>query len=143
MTRVAAPELNVVRETIVVNAPVADVYARWMRFEDLPQFIKPMRNVRRIDDTHFALTIGIEGHAHESTVEVMFRTPERRIAWRMTSVNVDLGVVSFDPQPDGATEVTLKLRSAFNPLLSAESARQYLADFKRVVEATRSDSPTP
>jgi uncharacterized membrane protein len=128
--------MNVVQESIVVNAAVADVYARWMRFEDLPQFIKPMRNVQRIDDTHFSFTAGRDGHAHEGTVEVMFRNPERRIAWRMISTNVELGVVSFEPQMDGATEVTLKLRSAFNPLLSSESARQYLADFKSLVEAS-------
>ncbi len=131
--------MNVVRESLVVNAAVADVYGRWLRFEDLPQFIKPMRNVQRIDDTHFSFTTGTNGHAHHSTVEVMFRNRERRIAWRMISANIELGVVSFEPQADGATEVTLKLRSAFNPLLSSGSARQYLADFKSLVEAEGGD----
>lgn len=37
--------MNVVQDSIILNAAVADVYARWLRFEDVPQFIKPMRNV--------------------------------------------------------------------------------------------------
>lgn len=133
------PEINVAHETIVVHAPVADVYQRWLRFEDLPQFIKTMRDVRRIDDTHFSFTAGPNGQTHQSTVEVIFRNPERRIAWRMISTSVELGVVSFQPQVDGATEITLKLRSASNPLLSPESARRYLADFKSLVEARAAD----
>lgn len=126
--------MNVAQESIIVNAPVAELYRRWLRFEDLPQFIKPLRNVQRIDDTHFSFTSGDEGVEHPNILEIMFRNPERRIAWRIVSEGVGLGVVSFEPQDDGSTEVTLKLRSAFNPLLSAERAAEYLREFKRVAE---------
>lgn len=57
----------------------------------------------------------------------------------MISANVERVVVCLEPQADGGTEVTLKLRSAFNPLLSSERAAEYLADFKSLVEASAPD----
>ena len=39
-----------------LNAPVEKVYAQWSRIEDLPKFIMPLRNVRRIDDARFSYT---------------------------------------------------------------------------------------
>jgi hypothetical protein len=47
---------------------------------------------------------------------------------------VGLGVVSFEPRSDNATEITLKLRSVFNPSISAESADEYLLNFKQLIE---------
>src|SRR5947209_8581030 len=120
--------IEVAQESIVINAPAAELYEHWLRVEEFPKFIKTIRDVRRIDDTHFSFTAGSDGEAHESTLEIMFRNPARRIAWRIMSDGIGLGVVSFEPQPDGSTEVTLKLRSAFNPLLSSHRATEYLSD---------------
>jgi hypothetical protein len=50
------------------------------------------------------------------------------------SDNVGLGVVSFEPRSDNATEITLKLRSVFDPSISPESADEYLVNFKGLVE---------
>ena len=132
------PPLNVARESIVVNAPAAEVYERWLRVEDFPKFIKPMGPVRRIDDTHFSFMVSDGKENRQSVLEIMHQNPARRIAWRIMSDGVGLGVVSFDPQSDGSTEVTLKLRSAFNPLLSTERATEYLSDFKSLVESSPS-----
>src|SRR4051812_12023723 len=126
--------MTVAQESIVINAPVAELYARWLCFEDLPQFIRPLRNVQRIDETHFSFTFGGNGTEERSVLEVMFRNPERRIAWRILSGGLGLGVVSFEPQSDGSTEVTLKLRSAFNPLLSGDRAAEYLSELKSLME---------
>ena len=35
--------------SIVVNAPVAAVYKRWLEFEDYPKFIDVIKRVRRLD----------------------------------------------------------------------------------------------
>src|SRR6266404_4087637 len=47
--------MNARRQSIVVRAPTAKVYERWSQFENFPRFITPVREVRRIDDTHFSL----------------------------------------------------------------------------------------
>ena len=127
--------MTVAEESIVVNAPVAEAYRRWLCFEELPKFIQQMRDVQRIDDTHFSFCAGNDHAEDRRIVEVMFRNPERRIAWRTISDGVGLGVVSFEPHPNGGTEITLKLRSAFTPFLSPERATEYLREFKKLVES--------
>jgi uncharacterized membrane protein len=44
-------------QSIVVNAPVADVYGYCYRVEDLPRFITSLRDVQKIDETHFSLLL--------------------------------------------------------------------------------------
>ena len=107
--------MNAAEKSIVVNAPVAEVYERWLRFEELPKFIKSLGNVERIDDTHFSFSNIRDGKEQRGVIEVIRQIPERKIAWRTIGDGVGLGVVSFEPPPDPHTKITLKPRSLFDP----------------------------
>ncbi len=122
-------------KSIIVNAPVADVYERWLRFEELPKFLKSLVDVERIDETHFSFTLIRNGEEQRGVIEVIKQIPERKIAWRTTADGVELGVVSFEPRSDCATEISLKLRSVLNTSISGESADQYLLHFKQLIES--------
>jgi len=50
----AQPGMNAAQEFVVVKAPLGRVYEQWLRIEDPPKFIPPLRGVRRIDDTDFS-----------------------------------------------------------------------------------------
>lgn len=126
--------MNAAEKSIVVNVPVAKVYERWLRFEELPKFIKSLGTIERIDDTHFSFSNNRGGNEQSGVIEVIQQIPERKIAWRTIGESVGLGVVSFEPLSDNATEITLKLRSAFNPSISGQSADEYLQNFKRLIE---------
>jgi uncharacterized membrane protein len=126
--------VNAAERSIVVNAPVAQVYEQWLRFEDLPKFIKSLSEVQRIDDKHFSFTTVRGGEEHRGVIEVVRQILERRIAWRTVTDGVGLGVVSFESRSDDATEITLKLRSVFDPSISGQSADEYLQNFKRLIE---------
>src|SRR6266478_2718462 len=52
----AQPGMNAAQQFVVVKAPLDRVYEQWSRIEDLPKFIPPLQEVRRIDDTHFSYT---------------------------------------------------------------------------------------
>ena len=67
-------------------------------------------------------------------IEAIRQVPERTVAWRTIADGVGLGVVSFEPLSDTATEITLKLRSVFDPSISGQSADEYLQNFKQLVE---------
>jgi uncharacterized membrane protein len=123
--------MNAAEKSIVVNAPVAEVYGRWLCFEELPKFITSLGDVERVDDTHFSYNNGKKGRG---VIEVVGQIPERRIAWRTIGEGVGLGVVSFEPRSDNTTEVTLKLRSAFDPSVSDQNADEYLLNFKKLIE---------
>ena len=74
--------MNAAEKSIIVNAPVAEVYERWLRFEELPKFIPSLGQVERIDDTHFSFCNLRDGKEQRGVIEVIRQIPERRIAWR-------------------------------------------------------------
>ncbi len=120
--------------SIVVNAPAADVYSYCSRFEELPRFITSLRDVQKIDETHFSFTSLLDGKEHTTVLQIVLRVPERRIAWQAISDNFPRGVILFEPLSDRTTEITVRLRSSIEPAKLAKVAREYLTNFKRVVE---------
>ena len=78
----APVEMNAARQFVVVKAPIGQVYEQWSRVEDLPKFITPLRNVQRMDDTHFSYTWHPNGSEQQGVFQIVLRIPGRRIAWR-------------------------------------------------------------
>src|SRR6266545_1106214 len=68
--------------SIVVNAPVAAVYKRWLAFEDYPKFITAIKHVSELDENHFSAALAFNGKQYEATLEMMVRVPERRLFLR-------------------------------------------------------------
>jgi uncharacterized membrane protein len=133
----APVEMNAARQSVVVNAPISDVYDQWSRIEDLPKFITPLRNVRKIDDAHFSYIWHPNGNEERGVFQIVLRIPGRRIAWRSISDGFMSGVVSFEPRSDQDTEITLKIRSTFDPSSLSRRVEKYLGNFKRLVETPR------
>jgi uncharacterized membrane protein len=126
--------MNAARHFVVVKAPVDRVYEQWSRLEDLPKFVTPLREVRRIDDTHFSYTLHRNGDGQQGLFHIVLQIPGRRIAWRTMSNGFMSGVVSFEPYSQEETEVTLKIRSIFDPPSLSHRVEEYLGNFKRMVE---------
>ncbi|HZC34522.1 MAG TPA: SRPBCC family protein [Chthoniobacterales bacterium] len=118
-------------QSVVVNASVTDVYGYWYRFEELPTFITSLRDVQRIDETHFSFTSRLE---EKTVLQIVLRVPERRIVWQAISDKFPRGVVLFEPRSERATEITVKLRSSIEPATLARVTREYLTNFKQFVE---------
>jgi uncharacterized membrane protein len=125
--------------SIVVQAPVLDVYQRWLAFEDYPKFITAIKRVRKLDANHFVASLGFNGKQYDTTLEIMLCVPERRLAWRTLADHrvpdhFAAGVVSFASLSDQSTCVTFKLTSSFGGAVSRRVDR-YLHHFKRLVES--------
>jgi uncharacterized membrane protein len=124
--------------SILVNAPVADVYKRWMAFEDYPKFITVIKRVRKLDANHLVASLAFDGKEYETRLEMMLLVPERRIAWRTIADrgapdHLAAGVVSFASLSDQSTCITLKLSSSFGGVVSSR-VDNYLQNFKRLIE---------
>ena len=130
----ASAPVNAARRSIVVNVPLERAYQQWARIEDLPKFITALRSVRRIDDTQFSYTWHPDGEERQGTLHIVLQIPCRRIAWRMLSDPIMSGVVSFAQRSKQETEVTLKIRSVFDPPKLSLRLEEYLGNFKRLVE---------
>jgi len=122
------------RQTLVVNAPVTEVYRQWSRLEDLPKFIKTLQTVQRVDDTHFLANWVHDGRENQQMLHVVLRIPGRRIAWRTLSGGFWLVVVTFEPFSSQATEVTLKMSSDADFITLSKRLTEYLANFKDLIE---------
>ena len=99
------------------------------------QFITPLQNVRRIDDTQFSYSWHPAGEKRQGTLHIVLQIPCRRIAWRMLSDPLMSGVVSFERRSRQETEVTLKIRSLFDPPTLSMRLEEYLSNFKRLIES--------
>jgi len=126
--------MNAARHFVVVKASVDRVYGQWSRLEDLPKFVTPLQDVRRIDDTHFSYRWQPNGADKNGVFHIVLQIPGRRIAWRSISDGFMSGVVSFEPRSQEETEVTLKIRSIFDPPSLSHRVEEYLGNFKRLVE---------
>jgi len=130
----ASAPFSAARRSVVVNAPVEQTYAQWAHIEDLPKFVTLLRNVRRMDDTQFSYTWGPNGEERHGVLHIVLQIPCRRIAWRMLSDPLMSGVVKFEPRSKQETEVTLKIRSVFDPPKLSLRLEEYLGNFKRLIE---------
>jgi uncharacterized membrane protein len=133
-------EMDASEGSIVVKAPVAAVYKRWLDFEDYPKFITVMQQVRKLDANHFVASLAFNGKQYETMLEMMLRVPERRLAWRTIANghapdHLAAGVVFFESCSDRTTRVIFKLTSSFGGAVSNRVDR-YLHNFKRLVEAS-------
>jgi uncharacterized membrane protein len=130
--------MNAAQGSIVVKAPIAVVYQRWLAFEDYPKFITVIKRVRKLDPNHFVASLRFNGKQYETTLEMMLRVAERRLAWRTVAngrapSHLATGVVSFLSQRDRMTRITLKLTSSFGGAV-ARRLDKYLRNFKRLIE---------
>jgi uncharacterized membrane protein len=127
-------KLNAAQRSVIVKAPTSKVYEQWSRVEDLPKFITPLRNVQRMDETRFSYTWDRNGNERRGIFQILLRIPGRRIAWGSISSGLMSGVVCFEPRPHQETEITLKVRSIFDPSSLSRRVKEYLGNFKRLVE---------
>ena len=141
--------MSAAQGSIVVRAPVGDVYRQWLRVEDFPKFMPAVKEVQKLDGGHFAIVISFNGKRHEGVLEIMLRAPERRLAWRAltggASNYLASGVVSFTSSPNRSTCVILKICPGFNGSVS-QRVHSYLRNFKRFMEHPSnraSENPSP
>ena len=123
--------------SIVVRAPIGNVYRQWLRIEDFPKFIPALKEVQKLDVGHFSIVVSLNGKRHKAVFEIMLQVPERRIAWRALagkpSEHFVSGVVSFTSRPDQSTRVILKICPGFDGAVSRRM-HSCLRNFKRFME---------
>jgi uncharacterized membrane protein len=131
-------------ETIEINVPVRTAYNQWTQFEDFPQFMASVHEIRQLDDKHLHWKANVAGEEKEWDVEITEQIPDKRIAWQSTTGVPNGGVATFhkisdntcrvavqmDYQPEGAME---KLGDAFGAVRM--ELRGNLQKFKEMLES--------
>ncbi|MEU9971401.1 SRPBCC family protein [Streptomyces sp. NPDC051014] len=102
--------MSTVRKAVDVAVPVHTAYNQWTQFEDFPQFMEGVEEVRQVDDRHNHWTTKIGGIQREFDTEIVDQLPDDRITWR--SIEGDTrqrGSVRFEPLDETHTRVELTM----------------------------------
>ena len=106
-----------VTKSIIVKAPVDEVYEMWSNFENFPKFMENMESVTLTGDyarTGEQMSHWVMRGPLDTLIEWDARTTRlehnKRIAWNSTQGDIETsGQVLFTSLPDGETEVTVTL----------------------------------
>ena len=141
--------MSQIQESIDLAVPVGTAYNQWTQFEEFPQFMEGVEEIRQLDDTHLHWKTKIAGVEREFDTEITEQRPDERIAWKATEGTEHAGVVTFhrlsdtesrimlqiDTQPEGAIE---KVGDALG--LAKRRAKGDLARFKELIESRGTES---
>ena len=95
--------------SIDVNVPVNVAYNQWTQFEEFPQFMEGVEEIRQLDDDTLIWRAEIAGQEQEWRAKITEQTPDHRIAWTSTEGATNAGVVTFHHIDDHTTRVMLQL----------------------------------
>lgn len=154
---VHAGSLNV-RTSIVVNRPKVEVYAFWRNLENLPAFMKHIKNITQYDETRSHWEANVPGNVTtlKWDAEIIEEEMNNKIAWRSVD-NASIqnaGKVVFEDALGGrgtklnilisyrppAGDVGLKIAKLFNSRFE-KMIHDDLANFKTHIEQLALDTP--
>jgi len=116
-----------------VAAPVATVYEKWTEFEEFPNFMHRVRNVKQEEDDKITWDEKIWFSKRQWEGEITERKRNKRIAWKTTSGMAHAGVVTFHKLDDELTRVMVDMD--FVPQGMIEKMASGLRFVKRAVQA--------
>ncbi|MEU9980323.1 SRPBCC family protein [Streptomyces sp. NPDC050856] len=100
--------MSKVKEAVEVEVPVHTAYNQWTQFEEYPNFMEGVEEVRQLDDSHNHWVTRIGGVRREFDTEIVDQLPDERITWRTTGGDThQKGMVSFQRLDDSHTRVQL------------------------------------
>ncbi|AFZ56867.1 SRPBCC family protein [Anabaena cylindrica FACHB-243] len=142
---------NKVEKVVTINKPAEELYRFWHKFENLPRFMKHLKDVKVYDDrrSHWVTRGPLDSSIEWDAVIIEDRENEL-ISWAsVQGADVDnSGSVSFQPAP-GNRGTEVKVVTQYNPpggaigdavaKLFGEEPKQQLGDdlhrFKMIAEA--------
>ncbi|MFB7934406.1 MULTISPECIES: SRPBCC family protein [Streptomyces] len=125
--------MSTIKETVEVDVPVHTAYNQWTQFEEFPNFMEGVEEVRQLDDRHNHWTTKISGVRREFDTEIVDQLADERVTWRTTSGDVDQrGSVRFERVDDTHTRVELVMD--IQPSGAAEKAADMTGTIDRRVK---------
>lgn len=120
-----------------IDVPVSVAYNQWTQFEQFPEFMDGVKDVRQLDDTHVHWRASVAGVEKEWEAEITEQVPDQLIAWRSTVGVPNGGRVRFAELPGGRTCIDLELD--YEPQNALEKAGDALGFVSRKVDKTVED----
>jgi uncharacterized membrane protein len=101
--------MSTIEKSIDVNVPVRTAYNQWTQFEEFPQFMEGVREVKQLDDRRLHWRAEIGGKEKEWDAQITEQVPDQRIAWRSISGSSNAGIVTFSPLSENSSRITVRM----------------------------------
>jgi uncharacterized membrane protein len=103
-------------KTVVVHAPISQVFNYWKNFENFPRFMENIESIQTVGPDMTKWTAkGPLGAAVEWDAKTTYVEENKKIAWQSTGGQIEThGAVLFKQAGDNQTEVTVGLE--YNPV---------------------------
>jgi uncharacterized membrane protein len=100
---------RVIESSIEIAVPVSAAYNQWTQFEEFPQFMDGVEEVRQLGDTRLHWVASVGGRRAEWDAKILEQHPERQISWISEDGKQNRGTVTFEPLGENRTLVRLSL----------------------------------
>ena len=138
-----------VEKSIEVEAPLQRVYNQWTQFEQFPQFMAGVEQVKQLNDTTLHWIAKIAGVKREWDAAILEQVPDRKVAWAATTGTTNAGSVYFESLGTNRTGVRLVLE--YDPEgfvekvgnwlnIVSRQAQNDLEKFKEFIEDSESET---
>jgi uncharacterized membrane protein len=136
--------MSKIHKSIEVEVPVATAYNQWTQFEEFPNFMEGVEEVRQLDDTHLQWVASVGGKRNEWKAEITEQKPDERVAWRSTEGKDNAGVITFESLGEARTKVIVNMEfepegvvETLGSAVGADDRRVEgdLARFKEMIES--------
>jgi uncharacterized membrane protein len=141
--------MTTIEQSIDLEVPVQTAYNQWTQFEEFPQFMDGVEEVRQLDDTRLHWVAELGGSRHEWDAVITEQHPDERVAWRNTDGKDNAGVVTFHRLDDDRSRVMVQmdfvpegLKEKLGSALGAPDRRVQgdLERFKELIESRGRES---
>ena len=100
--------MSTIEKSIEVNVPEYTAYAQWTRFEEFPQFMEGVKEVKR-NGKGLHWKAEIAGQDKEWDAEITEETADQCIAWRSQDGAISRWVVTFHQLSNASSKVLVQL----------------------------------
>jgi uncharacterized membrane protein len=121
-----------VEKDIEVAVPVRAAYNQWTQFEEFPNFMEGVQEVRQVTDKKLHWRAEVAGRQREWEAEIREQVPDEQIIWHSTSGPDNAGLVKFDSLGPERTRVHLEM--SYDPEGAVETAGEAMGFLSRQVE---------
>jgi uncharacterized membrane protein len=96
-----------IEKSIEVNVPEYTAYAQWTRFEEFPQFLEGVKEIKQLDAKRFHWKLEIDGQHQEWDTEITEQAADQHLAWKSNGRAIKKWAVTFHRLSTARTKVTL------------------------------------
>src|SRR3712207_9139788 len=82
-----------VEKSITVDVPVSTAYNQWTQFEEFPEFMGGVKEVKQLDDEQLRWVAEIAGVRREWFASILEQRPDERVAWAAVAGATNAGAV--------------------------------------------------